>query len=347
MQKHTNLQIKFTIRWLNILLMLGVLAGCNLGSSTSEKQVSSLLAEPMVRISAIQSNNALTARGEYHDRDEITVTLEAKGSLNSSVTCSVSLQYLSSGSYTDDPSGPVAACNDIHLALSSGAGVYRLLAKVTDGNSKTAESRRFLIATSQSITDRPYLQASFTPTVSTNISNAYEIQLDATGSTAGETGDIVSYTWQIRLKQNNSGTTVDTFTEYGPKTSVVLNNDGIYVVKLTVTDAGGKTSSMTKQFSVGLNSSVVVTFTFSTTSASPTAPLNLNVDESGSTISAGVDHYIWQVYKSDALDAVIYEIQTESATTTLPLIDPGTYLIKLKVIDKTGNEHDYSQLVSV
>lgn len=351
MQKHTNLQVKFIIHLLSIILVLSVFAGCNLGSSTSQKQVSTPLSAPQVRISSIQTNRSLTVRGEYHERDLITVGLVAQGSQFSGVSCNVSLQHLVDGSYVDTPDSPIASCSDIRFILAPGAGVYRLYAKITDGNSKTAETQQFLIVVPQSVSERPYLQASFTQKVSKNENNAYEVQLDATNSTVGETGDIVSYVWQYRLKQNPANTAV-TMTENGPKTTVVVQKDGIYVVKLTITDAGGRVSTMTKQFDVGIaNSGLEVKFTTTPSTANSTsgvgaAPVNLTVT-STSIVSAGVDHYIWQVYKSDALDTVIYELQTETKETTLPLIDPGTYLIKLIIIDKTGNEHDYSRLVTV
>ena len=338
-----------------IVFMIFILLGCNLSSSETEIQVSNPPLKPSVKISNIRSSGGLTTNGEYYERDSIEIALEVLGSQYSSVACEVFLQKLSSEGYVNTPNSPMASCQNLVFNFDSGTGLYRLLAKVTDANSKTAETQRFLLVVPKSISDQPYLQAIFNHTTSSLVENAFEVLLDATPSKIGETGDIVSYTWQYRLKQDPETSTI-TLKESGPITSVVFQSDGIYVVKLTVTDAGGKTASMTQQFGVGLNQPISLSFTFSngtsvavpgTTAGAPTA-FNLQVDASGSVIAAGVDHYIWQVYKSDALDDMIYEIQTETPTTTLPLIDAGvTYLIKLRVIDQTGNEHAYSQLVSI
>lgn len=346
MQRNTNLQINFKVIGL-IVLWGSLLAGCNLGSSTSEKQISTPLLEPRVRISSIKPTEQakpLTTEGYYHINDEILVTLETAGSQNSDVTCSVSLQYLSSGSFVDSPSGSIAACNTIYFSLTTDAKVYRVLAKVTDANSKTSQTQRFLILSQDDI---PYLMADFTPTI-VSTSSSYAIKLDATSSKVGETGSIVSYVWQMSLKQDDSSTAlVQTLTENGPVTSVAVNSDGIYVVKLTVTDAGGKASSMTKLFSVGIPGDDLEV-SFVTTSVNPSAPLNLAVDASGSNVTAGVKHYIWQVYNSEDLTVKLYDdVVTESAVTTLPIITAGTYVIKLKIIDISGNEHEYSRVVQV
>ncbi len=339
-----------------LAILMGSLEGCNVASSATDKQVSTLSSEPYVRSVSISPKTfSLTSLNEYTSGDTIDVSVDAIGSNNSAVSCSVSLQYLDIGSktFSDVPGGTVSSCSNIEFNLNLGAGDYKLLAKVTDGNSKTVEVQKFLKVRPDP--NHPYLQASFTVTPD---SNFLEINLDATKSQTGATGEIVTYQWQIRQKfDDGTNAAVSTLTESAPKTSVVLNNDGIYVVQLTVTDQGGKTSTSTRQLNVSSGNSLIVVFDATVTSSigstnpAGSFPADINVAISNtSNITAGVDHYIWRMFDSKGQVVPIGDlnyVQTESPTAILPAFKSDDYLIQVKVVDKTGNEHTFSRIVHV
>ncbi len=118
----------------------------------------------------------------------------------------------------------------------------------TDANSLVAEAQTFAIVVPNTIGSGSNLTANFTATPSDTPASTFDIALDATSSTKGETGDIDTYTWQVRKKENDSvGTLVSTVGPLNsPTTSVVVQSDGIYVVKLTIVDTGAKTTSTEK-----------------------------------------------------------------------------------------------------
>ncbi|MDG6772762.1 hypothetical protein QCB45_00265 [Thiomicrorhabdus sp. ZW0627] len=330
------------------LASVSLLSGCNMANSADGgSDSSSNLAEPTAAVSVVSSTPEANSSGYYNERSTLTVNASAVGSLGSSVTCSISFDYKSAVATDFSNLQTVSGCGAKDFNLYSGAGVYRVKLTATDANSKVAEDQKFVIAIPTAISDTPYLSANFNFTTSTDLANLFDVYLDATSSTKGETGDIVSYTWQIRLKQDDGNESLVSTVgpNISPVTTVTVNQDGIYVVRLTVVDAGSQTATTEKMFSVDTANTLVADFS---ATISGTAPVNIGVDASSSTVAAGVNHYVWEVSTVGAeTDAVIYRLTVESATTVLPITSAGTYLITLKVIDNLGNEHQISRVVTV
>lgn len=324
-----------------------VLSGCNMANSADggSSSAPSSLAEPTAEVALQSAFPAADSQGYYEEDAIVTFNASAVGSLGSSVTCSTVL------SYNDEVKDTVLGCGENQFNLNSGAGAYRIKLTATDANSLVAEDQKFLIAVPQSLANSVYLSADFNFTTSSDVANSFDVLLDATPSTKGETGDIATYTWQIRLKQDdNDETLVSTVGPVNsPTTNVTVNQDGIYVARLTIVDDGDNTAVTEKMFSVGTGSALEADFSIAVSGA---APVNIDVDASSSTIAAGADHYVWEVYPIDGTSGevaedAIYRLTVESATTVLPIAVSGTYLIRLKVIDTLGNEHLIARLVSI
>ncbi|MDX1347548.1 MAG: hypothetical protein R3189_04780 [Thiomicrorhabdus chilensis] len=323
------------------------LSGCNMANSAdggSDSAPTNLM-EPTASVSIQSALPVADSQGYYEEDAIVTVNASAVGSLGSSVTCSTTL------SYNDAVVDTILGCGTKQFQLASGAGAYRIKLTATDANSLVAEDQKFLIAVPQLLANSVYLSADFNFTTSSDVANSFDVFLDATPSTKGEAGDISTYTWQIRLKQDdNDETLVDTVgPTNSPTTNVTVNQDGIYVARLTIVDEGDNTAVTEKMFSVGTGSALVADFSVAVSGA---APVNIDVDASSSTIAAGADHYIWEVYPLDGTsgevaEEAIYRLTVESATTVLPIAVSGTYLIRLKVIDTLGNEHLIARLVNV
>jgi predicted component of type VI protein secretion system len=320
-----------------------LISGCNLKSDASQPAANPdlSLTEPVAQIKVLTP--ASLAGGYYQENDTVSYEVEAKGSQGSEVTCSTEIaqRSLTDGTYSaqDTHQGCSATSYNFQPTSGSATMVYRIKASVTDANSKTADTQTFLLVRN----DGAFLSAKFTATLSQQSGQSLQVNLDASTSTIGDTGNIKSYTWQIRKKQDdNSETLVQTVgPENSPQTSVVVESDGIYVIKLTIADESDKAASATQQMAINLNNTHYFDFTMS---VSGNAPLNMGVSANTTNIAAGANHFIWDVYSSEDLTVSIYHHETESSSTVLPIISAGTYVIKLKVIDNLGNEHELSRV---
>ncbi|MDG6778213.1 hypothetical protein QCB44_05795 [Thiomicrorhabdus sp. zzn3] len=331
-------------------LMCGavLLSGCNMANSdggvSPDSGDSSAASASVTLTSATSTPDAL---GYYSENTILTYNASATGSMGSSITCSTSL------SFNDSVVDTSLGCGEDQFILSNGAGVYRIKLTATDANSMVAEDQKFVIVKPS----ETYLIADFDYARSVDPATPYDLELDATPSTLA-LSNIDTYTWQVRLKQDDENTNwTDTIQMHTPMTSITLNNDGIYVVRLTLVDDAEKTAMVEK--TIVMSSEQALEADFSVT-VSGAAPVNIGVDASSSTVAAGVDHYVWEVYdtatattaETDAeTDSTapqpIYRLTVESATTVLPIVTAGTYLIRLKVIDATGNEHELTRVVNV
>ncbi len=325
-----------------------LLSGCNMANSADGGSTPQTdLTEPSAAVSILSAVPVADDDGYYVERSTLSVSASAVGSLGSSVTCSTSLDHKSAIATEFTTLETLGGCGTKSFNLYNGAGVYRIKLTATDANSMVAEDQKFVIAVPTAIADTPYLSADFAFTTSSDVANLFDVYLDATSSTKGETGDIATYTWQVRLKQDDGDETlVSTVGPMGsPVTTVTVNQDGIYVVRLTVVDTSDQVASTEKMFSVDTANTLIADFSATIPAA---APVNISVDASSSTVSAGVDHYVWEVSTiGAATDSVIYRLTVESATTVLPIVSAGNYLITLKVIDTLGNEHQISRVITV
>lgn len=329
-----------------------LLSGCNMANSDSGVSSSSSASVPSASVTLTSASTEPDEQGYYAENTTFTVNATASGSLGSTVSCAVELAYKSGASSDFNTLQTLNGCGAQTFNLYSGAGVYRFKLTATDANSLVAEDQKFVIAVPLAIGDEPYLSADFDFTVSTDPESLFDVALDATPSTKGEGGDIATYTWQVRLKEDDEDESwASTLGPYNsPTTNITVNRDGIYVVRLTLVDQSEQTAMAEKMVVVGSSQTLIADFSVSVSGA---APVNVDVDASSSIISAGVDHYVWEVYDAattaaeDTESLPIYRLTVESATAALPIISAGTYLIRLKIIDSIGNEHEISRVVSV
>ena len=336
------------LRGLSRLLILSLLSaflyGCNLANSANDDKSKK---NASASISIQSSSPVVNANGYYQEKSTVVINATGEGSKGSAITCVVTVSQKANSvtEYTDVD--VINGCGNQTLGLLNGAGGYKIKLVVTDSNSKTAEAQTFAIVLPNNISDDTFLSANFTATPSVAAGSAFDIALDATSSTKGEAGDISTYTWQIRKKENDFVTNLVSVIGpiNSPVTNVVVQSDGIYVVKLAIVDNGAKTASTVKTFTVSTGGGLLVA-DFSITIPAGAVPLNIQVDGSTSTVT-NVDHYAWDLFASDALTTSIYHVESESAIANIPIVAAGIYLIRLRVIDATGNEHEVTRTFSV
>lgn len=320
------------------------LPSCNLANSADEDNLSKNASAKLTVQSAIPSANA---EGYYQENSLLTLNASGRGSLDSAITCVITVQKKldSTTSYTDV--NVINGCGEQAMDVDNGAGVYRIKLLVTDGNSKTAEARTTLIVEPSSISSEPYLSANFTAIPSSLVGHGFDVALDATSSTKGVSGDIATYTWQVRKKENDA--TTNLISTVGPMnspvTNVVVPSDGIYVVQLDIVDDGAKTASTAKTFSVRTGADTLVA-DFSLTIPAGQVPINITADSSSSTVT-NIDNYAWDVFLYTDLATSLYHVETESTSVNLPIGEVGIYIIRLRVIDSIGNEHEVSRTFQV
>jgi probable HAF family extracellular repeat protein len=138
--------------------------------------------------------------------------------------------------------------------------------------------------------------------------------LDGTGST--DDHGIVSYAWNLDRYPNGAAS--------GATTTAVYPHTGPRQVTLTVTDASGQTSSMTRQVDVGgTDVSPMASFTWSCTG------LTCSLDASASSDDNGIVSYAWNLDKYPGGTA-----SGAKVTATYP--HSGTRNVTLTVTDSKG-----------
>lgn len=317
------------------------LQGCNLANSADS--VSNGSDEPSASLSIKSALPAANTDGSFEESTELTLVASGSGSRNSGIdSCDLSLFKLG----TDDVFGTTAissitGCGETTMVAPT-TGIYKLVLTVTDENAKTAKTEKSIKVASS------ILNAEFSATQATGL---MQINLDASTSTKGQGGSIVSYTWQVRLKIDDSSTAdVSTQTNSSPETKVVVNSDGIYVIQLTVTDAGSNTDVEQQQVAISSTDPLVPEFTLN----SPTgfvAEDNLEVSID-TTEAANIDHvncYLW-LYDGTALSETpisesYAELSVAHPTCTLPVYEAGVYTVEVEAINSEGNEHSRYKVI--
>ncbi len=306
-----------------------------------------LQTNPRATISIISASTSPDSNGYYFENTTLVTDIEAIGSQRSDVTCVITLAHKGTGATEFTTIDTVNDCETTSLNLSNGVGTYQAKLVVTDGNSKVAEDQKYVIAIPEVLANTVYLNAEFAFTVSTDPDSLYDVFLDARTSSEGTGGDIAKYTWEVFLKQEDEETELTdqrVVEVQSPTTTVTVNQDGIYVAKLTIEDAAENKAITEKMFKVGgTGDQLIADFSVTVPSASP---VNIQVDASSSTIGGTVEHYEWEVMQNSTT-SVEYQIQTHSPTTVLPITTAGDYLIRLTVIDTSGNEYQITRIVSV
>jgi PKD repeat protein len=164
------------------------------------------------------------------------------------------------------------------------------------------------------------------------IGNApFNLSLNSTGSLDRD-GTIASYAWDL----NNDGTTDATT----PTASTTFTTAGTYIVKLTLTDNAGATSTSTKQVSV---TAAAPTASFTATPASGDQPLNVALDAAASVVNAAgatIVNYEWDFTNDNIYDAV-------GVTANFVYTQAGTFTAKLLITDSNGTQATATKVITV
>jgi|GEM_PF-4184923 len=314
--------------------------------------------DPRGLVEIIGATTDPDTNGYYFDDTTVTVRTIASGASGADVNCLVSLDHYDKATEefeaVDNIQGSCSLTTDFNLTEETGTYRVRLVVSDRESGEQVAEDQKFLIAIPTELANSLYLNAEFDFTVSEEEDSLFQVLLDANNSAEGEGGDITNFSWEVFLKEEDSlnDNAVKIVTGQGRQTNVVVDRDGIYVARLTLTDESGETATTEKMFIVsGTGDTLIADFSVSIPSG---APVNILVDASASTIEAGIDHYEWEltaVGDDSGVNGedrtVLYQLETESPTTVLPVAYSGIYFIRLTVIDASANEHEITRVITV
>jgi PKD repeat protein len=190
-------------------------------------------------------------------------------------------------------------------------GTYTIVLTVTDNDGATS-------TTSVQITVQESNQFPVASFTASNLAGVVPltVSLDASASHDPD-GEIASFSWDFG---NGS-------TDSGASTSVTYNNQGNYTITLTVTDNDGASASVTEEIQVTLaNQPPVASFT--ATPSTGDTPLQVYLDASASNDKDGtITSYNWDF--GDGNSAM-------GKTVNVTYFNPGSFIVKLIVIDNNG-----------
>lgn len=275
-----------------------------------------------------------SAKGFTSGNTGVSVTFQFRGTRARFYTGSGNTQSMSMDFYVDDLGTPVKSSGYMRAGeldyyffdtgiLPDGVHTLRFV--------RTGEQLAFDamdIDETGTVTNKPPLAL----IGATSFSGAapFTLDLNSTGSTDLD-GTIVSYAWDT----DNDGTTDAT----GATTSKVFTVPGTYVVKLTVTDNNGATSTSTKTVSV---TSVPPTAMFNATPLTGDKPLSVAFDASGSSVGAPgatMTNYEWDFNNDGTYDAT-------GITTNYIYTTAGSFTAKLRVTDSNGSQATSTQVIT-
>lgn len=202
-------------------------------------------------------------------------------------------------------------------------GTYTATLTVTDNRGATGTAVR-------TITVSPPPNQSPVPNVSAAPSSGNApllVQLSSAGSSDAD-GAITGYSWNFG--NGNSSTS--------PNPQAVYNSPGVYTVSLTVTDNQGATAIQSTTVTVSPANQPPVPHIVATP-LSGSAPLNVSVNGGGSIDPDGsIVSYSWTFGNGETATGAL-------ASTTYT--SPGSYLIRLTVVDNRGTSRNITTTVVV
>ena len=131
---------------------------------------------------------------------------------------------------------------------------------------------------------------------------------------------IVSYSWSFGDGDSASGRTVDH--DYA--------ESGTYVVRLTLTDAIGRSQSVSQTITIAQGGQPTATFVFSPTSPRVNQNVNFNASASRPPAGGAIVNYLWDFGDGSPLRS------TSSPVTSKAYSAAATYKVTLLVTDNTG-----------
>ncbi|MFB6186152.1 MAG: PKD domain-containing protein, partial [Halobacteriaceae archaeon] len=151
-----------------------------------------------------------------------------------------------------------------------------------------------------------------------------EVTLDGASSSDPD-GSVTQYDWQI---ETSSGYIYE---DTGETTTHSWDTDGRFGVTLTVTDNGGKTSSISNEIIV-TNTPPTAEFTY--TPHVPNVGEEVTLDGSGSSDPDGsIRHYLWEIETGSG-----YTYETTGETETFSWDSDGKFAVTLTITDNGGKE---------
>ncbi|TWI79454.1 Kelch motif protein [Lacibacter cauensis] len=214
-------------------------------------------------------------------------------------------------------------------------GVYSFELKVTDNEGLFAKDTIKIVVDSATVPNRPPVaRAGQDQTITLPVNKA---MLDGSASTDPD-NNIIGFAWRKIAGPSNS-----VFSDpVAVKAEALDLTNGVYIFELTVTDAGGLSSTDTMQLTVNIspNKSPVaeagndlsITYDLQNCRMEPssiTLDGRLSRDKDGTIVS-----YQWSLVFAESFSAVIAN-PTASVTTVTGLV-PGSYRFRLRVTDNDG-----------
>lgn len=173
----------------------------------------------------------------------------------------------------------------------------------------------------------PVAAFTFSPTAASALQ---DIVFDASTSTDEGLvcGAVCSYAWDFG----------DQATATGIFVTHRYQRTGTYLVRLTVTDAGGAATTVTQAVTVGQGQPPTATFTFSPTAPAASQDIFFNAGSSTAVTNRRIVAYDWDFGSG----------RTGSGVTVTKRYDtPGTYVVTLTVTDDAGSRATTNQSVTV
>jgi PKD repeat protein len=292
----------------------------------------------------------VTATYPHDTQRNVTLTVTDAGGLSSSVTKTINVSALPfaaltasctgltctfdrSGSSSDAGisieywwfgDGQVDCCGVTKTHTYAQAGTYDVTMQILDANKRTATiTKQITVGAPPPPPQNTVPVASFTATC-----DGLACTLDASGSTDDK--GVVSYNWDLNKYPDGTAT--------GKVVVANYPHADTRNVTLTVTDAEGLTSSVTKSISFGTaappDAAPVARFTWSC----PT--LTCNFDATSSSDDNGIVSYGWDLNKSPDGTA-------SGATVTAVYPHNGTRNVTLTVTDSKGQTNSVTQTITI
>ncbi len=152
---------------------------------------------------------------------------------------------------------------------------------------------------------------------------------DATTSAAPSNNPITQYRWEFG----------DGGTGNGPTATHAFSNAGAYFVRLTVSDASGRSTSTTQTVTVGAGAVPTASFTFGPTPVRANIPVNFNGTASVAAPGRTIVSYRWEYGDGSPTESGAQVAHSFAAA--------GTYTVTLTVTDDVGRTHTTNRTVTV
>lgn len=174
------------------------------------------------------------------------------------------------------------------------------------------------------------LQPAFTTSPSAPL-EGQNVLFDASTSTSPATNPIAAYAWDFGDGSTGSGRT----------TTHAYRGPGNYFARLTISDAVGRSASITQTITVGQSTAPTAAFVRSPTNAVINSPVNFNASASSASAGRRIVSYTWDFGDGSALETTGSPVISHTYTVA------RTYTVTLVVTDDIGRTASTSVTVQV